>query len=213
MMRAVALFRHAGQGIEQVSSTLIVTLLMGSLLANGGTAFGFMFLSAAQLRQELTRQAERDALTGLLNRRGLKSLADRALRGTHRSGEPLSAVMLDLDGMKYANDTWGHECGDEMLCAVAKLLVRVVGRKGAVARLGGDEFLVVLPGMAQGGALEVAENLRAGIESLRLPRCRPRASFGVASLTGVSWEEAVRQSDQALNRAKNAGKNRVICFG
>jgi len=213
MVRAIALYRHdAAAGLAD-SSTLIVILLVGSLLANGSTAFGFMFLSAAQLRQELTRQAERDALTGLLNRRGLKALADRSLSKSHRAREPLSAVMLDLDGMKIANDTWGHECGDEMLCTVAKLLVRTVGRKGAVARLGGDEFLVMLPGMAQGGAVEFAENLRASIENLRMPRCRPRASFGVASLTGVKWEEAVRQSDQALNRAKNAGKNRVMCFG
>jgi diguanylate cyclase (GGDEF)-like protein len=212
MMRAIELYRSPG-GSEVYGSGLMVALLVGSLLANGGTAFGFMFLSAAQLKIELTRQAERDALTGLLNRRGLKRLADRALRDSHRAGEPVSAVMLDLDGMKVANDTWGHECGDAMLCAVAKLLVNSVGRRGAVARLGGDEFLVVLPGMAMGGAMEVAEKLRTAIERLHVPRCQPRASFGVASMAGVSWEEAVRQSDEALYRAKNAGKNQVACFG
>lgn len=213
MMRAIALYRHPNGGGAEFGPVLMVILLVGSLLANGGTAFGFMFLSAAQLRLELTRQAERDALTGLLNRRGLKALADRALRRSHRAGEPLSAVMLDLDGMKAANDTWGHEFGDELLCAVAQLLVSTVGRKGAVARLGGDEFLVVLPGMAEGGAMEIAEKMRSAIERLHIPRCHPRASFGVASMTGVSWEEAVRQSDQALYRAKSAGKNQVACFG
>jgi diguanylate cyclase (GGDEF)-like protein len=213
MMKAIALYRYADGGASQISSTLLATLLVGSLLANGGTAFGFMFLSTAQLRLELTRQAERDALTGLLNRRGLKRLADRSLSKSHRAGEPLSAVMLDLDGMKVANDTWGHECGDDLLCAVAGLLVNAIGNKGAVARLGGDEFLVVLPGMAEGGAMEIAEQLRSSIESLHIARFRPRASIGVASMTGVSWEEAVRQSDKALYRAKNAGKNRVICFG
>jgi diguanylate cyclase (GGDEF)-like protein len=212
MMRGIELYRTPG-GATQYGSAMVVALLVGSLLANGGTAFGFMFLSTAHLRLELTRQAERDALTGLLNRRGLKALADRALRNSHRAGEPLSAVMLDLDGMKTANDTWGHECGDEMLRAVARLLVSTVGRKGAVARLGGDEFLVVLPGMAMGGATEIAERLRSSIERMHVPRCQPRASFGVASMCGVSWEEAVRQSDQALYRAKNAGKNRVACFG
>jgi diguanylate cyclase (GGDEF)-like protein len=213
MMRAIALYRYQDGGASQISSTLLSALLVGSLLANGGTAFGFMFLSAAQLRLELTRQAERDVLTGLLNRRGLKTLADRSLRKSHRAGEPLSAVMLDLDGMKVANDTWGHEFGDDLLCAVAGVLVKTVGTRGAVARLGGDEFLVVLPGMAEGGAMEIAEQLRTSIERLHIPRCHPRASFGVASMTGVSWEEAVRQSDKALYRAKNAGKNRVICFG
>jgi diguanylate cyclase (GGDEF)-like protein len=213
MMRAIALYRYPDGGASQISSTMLVALLVGSLLANGATAFGFMFLSAAQLRLELTRQAERDSLTGLLNRRGLKTLADRSLCKSHRAGEPLSAVMLDLDGMKVANDTWGHECGDALLCAVAGLLVESVGKRGAVARLGGDEFLVVLPGMAEGGAMEIAEQLRSAIERLHIPRCHPRASFGVASMTGVSWEEAVRLSDKALYRAKNAGRNRVMCFG
>jgi len=213
MMRAIALYRYSGGGVAQVNPTLLAALLVASLLANGGTAFGFMFLSTAQLRLELTRQAERDALTGLLNRRGLKTLADRSLRKSYRAAEPLSAVMLDLDGMKVANDTWGHECGDELLRAVAGLLVETVGRKGAVARLGGDEFLVVLPGMAEGGAMEMAEQLRRSIERLQVARCRPRASFGVASMTGVSWEEAVRLSDKALYHAKNAGKNRVMCLG
>jgi diguanylate cyclase (GGDEF)-like protein len=182
------------------------------MLANGGTAFGFLFLSSAQLRRELTLQAEHDALTGLLNRRGLKALADRSLRETHRGDKPVSTIMLDLDGMKYANDTWGHETGDAMLCAVAKLLTNVVGERGAVARLGGDEFLIVLPGMLEGGAYELAESVRRGIERITIANCRPRASFGVACMRGVEWENAVRLSDQALNQAKTAGRNRVVCY-
>jgi len=212
-LRAIALYRDPVAGPTEFASALVVTVLVGSLVGNGGTAFGFMFLSAAQLRLELTRQAERDALTGLLNRRGLRRLAESSLSKSHRATEPLSAVMLDLDGMKTANDTWGHECGDQMLCAVATLLVNAVGRRGAVARLGGDEFVIMLPGMALGGAVEVAERLRSAIERLHVPRCHPRASFGVASMTGEAWEEAVRQSDQALYRAKNAGKNQVACYG
>jgi diguanylate cyclase (GGDEF)-like protein len=213
MTRAIALYRHTDGAALHVDPMLLAALLIGSMLANGGIAFAFMFLSTAQLRLELTHKAERDALTGLLNRRGLQNLADRALTRSYRAHEPLSAVMLDLDGMKAANDTWGHETGDALLCAVARLLVGSIGNLGAVARLGGDEFLVVLPGMNQGGAMEIAENLRLSIEMLNVPKCRPRASIGVASRTGSSWEEAVRQSDEALYRAKNAGKNRVMAFG
>jgi diguanylate cyclase (GGDEF)-like protein len=213
MTRAVGLYRTLDGGTTfEVSSTLLATLLVCGLLADGGTAFGFVFLSASQLRLELTREAERDALTGLLNRRGLKTLADRALSNSRRAREPLSAVMLDLDGMKIVNDTWGHEAGDQMLCAVAKLLVRRVGHQGAVARLGGDEFLVMLPGIAMDSAMEIAEHLRRSIEELHVPRCTPRASFGVACSTGVLWEQAVRQSDEALYRAKNSGKNRVVSY-
>jgi diguanylate cyclase (GGDEF)-like protein len=211
MTRAVTLF-HSPATRPQMSSTLVATLLLIILLANGGTAFGFLFLSAAQLRRELTRQAERDSLTGLLNRRGLKALADRTLAASHRAGEPVSAVMLDLDGMKYANDTWGHETGDALLCAVAKVLTSTVSHQGAVVRLGGDEFLVVLPGVAEGGAYELAETLRRAIERVRVNNFHPRASFGVACMKGFQWEDAIRLSDQALNRAKSGGRNRVICY-
>lgn len=211
MTRAVALV-HSPAGIVQVSSGLLVAMMIATLLANGTTAFGFLFLSTAQLREELTRLADHDSLTGLLNRRGLTSLVDRRLRSSHREGEPVSAVMLDLDGMKTANDTWGHACGDEILCAVAKFLVGAVEGKGAVARLGGDEFLVVLPGVAEGGAVEIAEKLRRGIERLHTPRMQPKASFGVAAMSGLSWEEAVRKSDEALYQAKKSGRNRVKCY-
>lgn len=211
MTRAVALV-HSPVGVVEASSGLLVAFMVGTLLANGGTAFGFLFLSAAQVRKELTRLAEHDSLTGVLNRRGLTSLVDRRLRAGYRQAEPISAVMLDLDGMKTANDTWGHACGDEVLCAVAKFLARAVEGKGAVARLGGDEFLVLLPGIAEGGALEIAEKLRRGIEHLPTLRVQPKASFGVAATTAFSWEEAVRKSDEALYQAKNAGRNRVKCY-
>ena len=118
--------------------------------------------------------------------------------------------MLDLDGMKLANDTWGHECGDELLRAVAKLLVRAVGRKGAVARLGGDEFLVVLPGMAEGGAMEIAEHLRSSIERLHVPRCHPHASFGVASMTGCRGKRPSARATSTLPREERRQEPRNL---
>lgn len=211
MTRAVNLL-HSPVSVAQLDSRVVAILLLITLVANGATAFGFLFISAAQLRRELTRQAEHDALTGLLNRRGLKAMADRTLRSSHRAGEPVSAVMLDLDGMKHANDTWGHETGDALLCAVGRVLTSTVSDRGAVVRLGGDEFLVVLPGVAEGGAYEMAETLRRAIERVQVNSCRPRASFGVACMKGFEWEDAVRLSDQALNRAKTGGRNRVICY-
>jgi diguanylate cyclase (GGDEF)-like protein len=211
MTRAVAMVRAPG-GILSLNHDFLALVLVATILANGGTTFGFLFLSAAQLRRELTRVAERDALTGVLNRRGLKSVVDRALVTAHDAGYPVSAVMLDLDGMKAANDTWGHECGDAILCAVASFLVHTIGQRGAVARLGGDEFLVVLPGASETVAFEIAERLRVGIERLPIAHVRPRASFGVAAMHGASLDEAMRRSDHALYLAKNAGRNQVRCY-
>lgn len=211
MTRAVIVLRSPSE-LTHFSSLFVILLLLGALLANGGTTFAFLFLSASQLRRELIRLAHHDALTGVLNRRGLYALAERRLTATHRASEPVSIVSLDLDGMKTANDTWGHECGDTILRSVAAVLVATVGSRGAVARLGGDEFVIVLPGMAESGAYEIAESLRCAIERLRVPNGRPRASFGVASMYGCNWQDAVRKSDQALIQAKTAGRNRVMAY-
>ena len=205
--------------VSNPNSTLdhnvFVLWLMASILTNGGVAFGFMLMTSARLRQSLEEQARTDVLTGVLNRRALETEAEREFSRSRRLREPLSVVMLDLDGLKEANDSLGHLAGDAVLRAVSKCLENTVRLPDRIARVGGDEFLVLLSRTSHEGALELAERLRAAIENLRVHYegrdLRVSASFGVASLKGQedSWEAMVGRSDLRLYRAKQEGRNRV----
>lgn len=173
-------------------------------------------LEAANVRlEELSLQ---DELTRIPNRRRLQqALADEWTRA-RRDRRSIAFVLLDLDHFKLLNDTRGHREGDAALQAIAGFLDATVRRTGDVAaRVGGEEFAVLLPGTDLAGALQVAEQIRAGIEALGLPHPaapggRITASFGVAA-TVPSAEESpdrlLEAADRALYQAKTEGRNRV----
>ncbi len=146
-------------------------------------------------------RAERDALTGLANRRAFEqALASLAARSV-----PAALVMLDIDHFKSLNDTEGHEAGDAALVALAEVL-RSCTRPGDLPfRYGGEEFGVLLPGLGAEAAVRVAERIRAAAEA-RLPRT---VSAGVAYAPPVLHEKLVAEADAALYRAKRGGRNRV----
>src|SRR6476620_5878701 len=123
-----------------------------------------------RLNQELQRLTATDSLTGVANRRRFDEALDHEWRRAARVNAPLSCIMIDIDHFKAFNDRYGHLQGDACLRQIAHSLVATVRRAGDfVARYGGEEFAVVLPGTTQAGAARVAEQLRAGIEALRLP--------------------------------------------
>jgi diguanylate cyclase (GGDEF)-like protein/PAS domain S-box-containing protein len=95
------------------------------------------------LQERLSALALRDPLTGLANRRMLDDLLEAEIARTKEGAQPLAIAYIDLDGLKFVNDTHGHDAGDVVLCETARRLVAIVGRSGVVARLGGDEFVVV----------------------------------------------------------------------
>ena len=190
--------------------------LAGCLLANGATAFGFMFISTAKLRLQLLWRAQIDELTGLLNRWAFKRIAVKETFRCMRMRGRLAAVMMDLDGMKAVNDRMGHSCGDAVLQSVAATLQDGVRDRDSIARMGGDEFCILLPDTDLAEALTVAERLRAQIEAMsvrfRGETVRVRASFGVSSSDhcGWDWQTLVDQADGALYKAKRDGNKRVI---
>jgi diguanylate cyclase (GGDEF)-like protein/PAS domain S-box-containing protein len=167
----------------------------------------------------LAFDASHDALTGLVNRAELYRVLDQALvvRAASAAVEPepstVAVLFVDLDGFKPVNDVYGHETGDALLAAVARLLERNVLGADTVARIGGDEFAVVLSGIAQErDAIAVAQRvLRALQAPILLPRAQVQlgASIGIALANdGSSAAELLRQADHAMYRAKREGRNR-----
>ncbi len=165
--------------------------------------------------RDSARQADSDALTGVLNRLGFEAALGKELERSRRYGLPLSVVMLDLDHFKRVNDTWGHGAGDQVLVGVARIVETNVRDSDSVGRLGGEEFMVLAPGTPGRGAIQLAEKLRALVAATPLgPAGLVTGSFGVAELRPGETAEALQaRADQALYAAKNGGRNRVICEG
>jgi diguanylate cyclase (GGDEF)-like protein len=160
----------------------------------------------ARLSAATERTARTDALTGLFNRRALTEHLMRDSARARRRGEPLSALMIDLDRFKETNDCFGHEAGDRVLCAFADCLRKALRSEDVYGRWGGDEFLVLLPDTDEGCALATADRLQvaAGLVELAeigLPDGVP-LSIGTATGLHRSPEDLVRDADLALYRQK-----------
>ena len=164
--------------------------------------------------QRLERAATSDFLTGLLNRPAMLNLLEQESGRVHRTTGPYSVAVADLDHFKPINDRYGHAVGDQALVRIAELLRSGLRRQDAVCRWGGDELLIFLPETTLAGAEEAAEKIRhrltemplaVGVEELHLT-----VSIGVAEAArNEAVSEVVRRADEALYRAKQAGRNRV----
>jgi len=169
-----------------------------------------------RLRADLVDLAMRDPLTGLHNRRHLMM----GLDGLVASRLPFALLMIDVDGFKRLNDTWGHLAGDDVLVEIARRLSAGMPDDGTIARWGGEEFVVVLPGLDGVGGGAVAEALRARCAHVPLEHedgrtLRWTVSIGVAASPehGAAERDLLRAADAALYAAKRAGRNRVRVHG
>lgn len=166
--------------------------------------------------EELLRLAATDPLTGAFNRREFTNIAAREALRANRYHHPLSVLMLDLDHFKRLNDTWGHEAGDAALRQVAGRLVAMLRRDDVVCRYGGEEFVVILPNAPRAA---VEEKARTIVEEIRKLGSTPpvEALRGITASAGLSTfpldgddpQELLRAADDALYRAKRAGRDRV----
>lgn len=153
-----------------------------------------------------------DPLTGVGNRRFLQQRLDCELGRARRYEEPSCLAIADLDDFKQVNDTYGHEVGDRVLQIFAQTLRENVREVDVVARYGGEEFVLLFPRTGCGEARQVAERVRAALEATRIePLEQPvTVSFGLAACAGAQEaDKALVRADQALYRAKRAGKNRI----
>lgn len=163
----------------------------------------------------LELMATSDKLTGLKNRHSLDARLESEIERSIRYSEPLSIILFDIDHFKRVNDTWGHPAGDEVLKQMARIASTRLRGPDDLYRWGGEEFLVVAPHTDLQGALALAEKLRAAIEADTFPSVGTlTASFGAAEFQSAEDCDAwFKRVDQALYRAKNTGRNRVVGFG
>ncbi len=171
------------------------------------------------LQVELRRQAMRDSLTGLHNRRYMEDILEKETARADRDETHLSIILLDLDLLKKLNDLGGHATGDYALRSLASQLALFTRRGDAGCRYGGDEFAIVLPNTTAEDAYNRAEELLKKISSLTLlyrsgQPLRITFTAGVATypVHGETIEETFNRADTALYRAKKKGRNRVELF-
>ncbi|MGD1059136.1 MAG: GGDEF domain-containing protein, partial [Solirubrobacteraceae bacterium] len=186
--------------LMSILGTLLVALFVRSLADRARLTL---------LSTRLEQIARTDALTGLLNRRALNEHLTRAAAHARRRDEPLSLMMIDLDRFKETNDQFGHEAGDQVLCAFAGCLRDALRADDIYGRWGGDEFLVALPATDGQSAKAAAARLRHCAQSLELgalglPDGIP-FSIGLATSTETTPAELVREADVVLYEAKVDG--------
>lgn len=170
------------------------------------------------LNKQLEVLALTDALTGLLNRRALVDLAKKEIAHSRRQGQPLAAMMIDIDHFKSINDRYGHHAGDIVLQQAAATIRRVIRAGDTPVRYGGEEFVVLAPDTAPDGALDLGERIRGAL------RCEAietdQATITITASCGVTVlgeddqdpEEILRRADEALYAAKLARRDRVIAI-
>ncbi len=172
-------------------------------------------LSLEAANAELGRQAQTDALTGLLNRRAFDPLLERTLADARRNRRPLSILMIDADHFKRVNDVFGHGVGDEVLRMLAGMLRLRLRATDVVARFGGEEFVALLPETGMEDGLRTARQLVETVAAQHHPVYGTiTVSIGVSTCGDGSTPaaELLRRADEALYRAKDQGRNRACGY-
>lgn len=179
----------------------------------------YMLLSRWREREAQTRELARtDGLTGVANRRAIMDILKHELASTRRNSRPFSVVMMDLDHFKSVNDTYGHDAGDHVLIATARVLERTLRESDWVGRYGGEEFVLVLPQTDADTAVQAVERLRNAMSTLVFDvgpasQMRVTASYGVCAVYGEDGaaeppiERVLMRVEQAMQQAKADGRN------
>ncbi|MHA7878800.1 MAG: sensor domain-containing diguanylate cyclase [Saccharospirillum sp.] len=167
--------------------------------------------------KKLMTLASQDYLTGIANRRHFFETARRELKRQRREQNDVALIIFDLDHFKEINDRYGHEGGDEVLRSIIPPTKASIRPMDLFGRIGGEEFLILLPGINEQIAADIAERIRHSIQALRIPcknqTIRVTASFGVSGWDGISdLETLIFWGDSALYKAKQSGRNCVYQF-
>jgi diguanylate cyclase (GGDEF)-like protein len=195
------------------------TLVMLAIAANRQARDAKEAIGSLEAKtRSLEIEAQRDGLTGLMNRTYFDQLLVKKVAQAKQDGAPLSLILFDIDHFKLVNDTYGHQVGDKVLAGVAKVLSGRMRPTDITARYGGEEFVLLLPGTDAAGAAVVAERLRARLAESAHDigagsALRVTASAGHATLrppSNAAADMLVTAADVALYEAKRKGRNCVV---
>ena len=207
--RILQLQRALDRKAMEANRLYIAVLLLGLL------AIGLWLLRLKRSQLQFMRMAQCDSLTGIYNRKHFMSEAEHALRYVQRSARGACLVLIDLDHFKLTNDTYGHAMGDQVLRRAVQACQEFVRSTDVFGRLGGEEFGILLPECGLDSGIERAESIRraiAALSDLEEPGIPVTGSFGVAFTgeCGYDLRQLLVDADQALYRAKRAGRNCVV---
>lgn len=212
--RAYFLFKHtlANRDIRDVE------VYSGPILVRGNQLLYSVIhdvTARIRLEKDMKHMATTDALTGANNRHQFFSLAGQELKRSQRYKHPLAVIMLDIDYFKSINDTYGHQAGDVVLKALSTMTIASLRETDIFGRLGGEEFAAVLPETEAEAALHVAQRLREDVAKMTIRTQKKEINFtvsiGVSTVNGQDKQiaDALNRADEALYKAKRAGRNRV----
>jgi diguanylate cyclase (GGDEF)-like protein len=216
LARTAVVFWYTGDSISEAtyaSSLASVTIQLIVAVAALATAGVLFVMFGMEILSRLTETSETDPLTGILNRRGFEARIAKIADDGPAAGTAHAVVMADIDRFKAVNDSHGHEAGDAVIKAFARVLCEAAREGDHVVRWGGEEFLVVVANADTATARLYAEAVRSRLEQIAhddLGGASVTASFGVAGWRhGQDLSGASRDADAALYQAKNEGRNRV----
>lgn len=213
---AVALLIVPDMNVFTVNLSQSLYYLAMYLLLIVGTA-GFILLSNERSHEKLKRLAAYDELTGILSRRAFLLESELKLEQAVKKRVPISLLLLDLDNFKVVNDTYGHDMGDEVLRLFALTVEANLGNDDLFGRVGGEEFAILLYGLDEQGCDDKAETLRRAVQSSSVEQIPSGSTVSIGAITlvpgpEVSFNTLYKQSDQALYRAKQEGRNRIVRY-
>jgi len=203
-------------GAELNSRSLLISARLGiTLIALAPLVVGIMMAARNELLRQLQQLADHDSMTGLRNRRSFLETGTKALSTSYGTAHPNAVMMLDIDHFKSINDHHGHDAGDHVLVAFARILEQNLRPRDIVGRIGGEEFAVVLPDCSEADAKAVAERISTALRSASVELGNGQQITATVSI-GIHMEHGegklghlLTLADQALYRAKNAGRDRV----
>ncbi|WP_343733127.1 GGDEF domain-containing protein [Duganella sp.] len=204
------------EGVNGVSTLMVQGVGIGALyLMMLGNAFGYLLLAREQAEAELARLEVVDPLTDVPNRRGFYQALTPWIALARRPGMPTALIILNLDQFKRVNDSYGHPAGDMVLKAMVDVCKKQLRDSDQMGRLGGAEFAILLPRTSLEDATMVAERIRNAVAAL--PVKAEKAIINMTASLGVTVIRAedssvslFKRADEALQAAKQGGRNRVV---